>query len=205
MATDLAGAVAPPGRWRPADAFVALNLAAFLIMGAVFALDRNRHYGSSANIPEFFVYACVIAAILALVWPKIRRFDFPFGLFLLVEAGIVAHFCGGFVQVGGARLYDQTMLGIGYDNLVHGLNAFAGAAVIDHLLRQYHFGPALWHWLVLGLVLGAGAATEIVEYAVLQIVPTAGIGGYDNNARDLVSNLVGALAFLPFIRPPESA
>lgn len=205
MATDVTGAVASRPGWRRADAFVALNLAAFLIMGTVFALDRTRQLGSTANVPEFFVYACVIAAILAFVWPKIRRFDFPIGLLLLVEVGIVAHFCGGFVRVGGARLYDQSMLGIGYDNLVHGLNAFAGAAVIDHLLRQYRFGPALWHWLVLGLVLGAGAVTEIIEYAILQIVPTAGIGGYDNNARDLVSNLAGALAFLPFIRVPESA
>ena len=180
-------------RWPRADAFLALNFASFLTIGGALAIGG---YDGPANLLEFFVYACVIMAIIFIAWMRLRHTDFPLHVLALVQIGLVAHFAGAFVSVGNGRLYDQTALGIGYDNLVHLLNAFAGAALISHLLDHYHSIPVLRPWLILGLVLGAGAAVEIVEFAALLVVPDAGIGGYDNNARDLIADLVGAGAFL---------
>jgi hypothetical protein len=40
-------------------------------------------------------------------------------------------------------------------------------------------------------VLGLGTLVEIVEYLVTLTVSVNGVGGYDNNMQDLISNLIG--------------
>lgn len=190
-----------PARWRAADLFAAFNLKCFLILAG---LIGTRRYQGPANAGEFLVYGCVIVAIIVAAWLRLRKFSLPVHVLLLLQAGIVAHFAGAFVPVDRARLYDQAIFGIGYDNYVHGLNAFAAAACISHVMLAYDRAPALWHWLVLGLVLGMGAAVEIVEFATLQFVDGAGVGDYHNNARDLVADLIGALLYLPLVRVPRT-
>ncbi|MGD0078922.1 MAG: hypothetical protein ABSB91_09915, partial [Sedimentisphaerales bacterium] len=48
--------------------------------------------------------------------------------------------------------------------------------------------------------LGVGAFNEIVEALVAAIVPQAGVGGYVNTALDLISDLIGAILAMAFIK-----
>jgi hypothetical protein len=48
--------------------------------------------------------------------------------------------------------------------------------------------------------LGVGAFNEIVEALVSAIVPSSGVGGYVNTALDLISDLIGAILAMTFIK-----
>ncbi|MBC7986424.1 MAG: hypothetical protein H7X93_07100, partial [Sphingomonadaceae bacterium] len=178
-------------RIRPADAFAATNVTLFLLMAWLVYYDRLIAYRGYANVHEFFIYACVILAVIVACWWWLRKADYPGWLLLLLQVGILAHFAGAFMPIESGRLYDAHVLGVRYDKYVHAFNAFAGAAFISHLLGLWGARLPLKWLCVTGLVLGAGTVVEIVEYLVMLTVPNAGVGGYDNNMQDLISNLAG--------------
>ena len=181
-------------RLRNADIFAAANLILFLAWLAIAGEGARRGYGTVGSVPEFVIYATAIVAVIAFAWFFLRARPCGAGLLLLVEAGLLAHFAGAFVPVDGGRLYEVEILELRFDQYVHLLNAFAGAALIDHFLATV--GTRIRPLIVVGLVLGAGSVIEIVEYLAFLTVPDAGVGGYENNMQDLIANLIGAVAFV---------
>ncbi|GAB4278191.1 MAG: hypothetical protein Kow0056_10250 [Coriobacteriia bacterium] len=144
---------------------------------------------------EFGLYAAVILIVGALAWKKLRRFEYPWWLIVLVQVGIIAHFSGGYVKYGPEGwLYWHYFFGIRYDQIVHFYNSFVGVLGFGIISRQsaVDFGRAEPIILV-GLVLGAGALIEIVEYFAKLTIPGVGVGDYDNNMQDLVLNLAGGI------------
>ena len=127
----------------------------------------------------------------------LRHLSCPTSLLILTELGLLAHFAGAFVPIEGRRLYDAYLGGLRFDNYVHLLNAFTAGALIDHFLQP---GLRARPLIVAGLVLGAGAAVEMIEYLAFLTVPDNGVGGYENNMQDLVMNLAGVTLFLAFQR-----
>lgn len=184
---------------RNTDYFVGINIILFLLMAFTVYYDRLVAYRGPGNIHEFFIYACAILLVIVLVWLVLRRLWFPGWLLLLIEIGILMHFAGAFVEIEGGRLYDAHVLGIRYDKYVHGFNGLAGAALINHLLGATRMLTVMQTrvpvrpLIVIGLVLGAGAIVEILEYLVVLTVPNNGVGNYDNNLQDLIANLAGAM------------
>lgn len=174
--------------------FAAGNLILFLAWLAMAVQATRRGYGTVGSIPEIVIYAAVIATVIGLTWFLLRARPCSTWLLLLVEAGLIAHFAGAFVPAGGGRLYEATLLGLRFDHYVHMLNAFAGAALIDHFLAAA--GSRFRPLIVVGLALGAGSVIEIIEYFAFLAVPGAGVGGYENNMQDLVANLVGAVGYV---------
>jgi hypothetical protein len=179
------------------DIFVAVNAALFIVMCAVVYYDRFLRYRGRGNVHEFFIYAGVILAAIVFAWIYLRRFTFQSAVLVLVQAGILAHFAGAFVPVDGGRLYDAEILSIRYDKYVHCLNAFAAAAVVAHVfdILEVHL-PLIRNLVLIMVVLGLGAVVEIVEYVVMQTIPNAGVGAYDNNMQDLIGNMVGGMLFI---------
>ena len=51
--------------------------------------------------------------------------------------------------------------------------------------------------------LGLGAVNEIVEFTATVITPNTGVGGYVNNALDLVTDLLGAVIAIIYLRKRE--
>lgn len=183
-------------RLRNTDAFAALNAVLFAILASTVYLQRFLRYRGPGNMDEFFIYACAIVLVILVVWVFLRRVDYPTWVLVLMQAGILSHFAGAFIPVDGGRLYDTAWAGLGYDKYVHVFNAFAGAAVLTTLFDRTGVQFA-FRWLVIVMiVLGAGAVLEMVEYMVTLTVPNAGVGGYDNNMRDLIANAVGALGYI---------
>jgi len=182
---------------RNVDLFALVNTALFAVMLAFVYYERFLRYRGRGNVHEFFIYAAAIAALIALGWRYLRRFEFPTPLLAAVQAGILLHFAGAFVPVNGGRLYDAMLGPVRYDKVVHYSNALAAAAVVSRILTLLRAELPLIRSLVVFLtVLGLGALVEILEYAVLLTIPEAGVGGYDNNMHDLIANAGGALTFL---------
>ena len=127
----------------------------------------------------------------------LRHLRPPLALLCLLELAFVLAMAGMAVPVGGGRLYDVTVAGVRFDKVVHVAWAFAGALAVAALVD--HFGrvpPWLRMSAAVLVVLGLGAAWELVEYAVVRSIPGAGVGGYDNNMQDLIANAGGGLASL---------
>jgi hypothetical protein len=186
-------ATRPRARVLPLDVFVVVNLALFGAMCVFTYYARFVRYRGAANIHEFFLYATVLVAGVVLLWRAFRGYRFGAGLLLLVQAGILAHFAGAFVQWGGLRLYDYAFAGLRYDKYVHFANAFIAVRVVRHIVERHGIRMDGLVSLLVGLtVLGLGGVVEIVEYLVVRTVPANGVGGYDNNMQDLIANAVGA-------------
>jgi hypothetical protein len=181
-------------RLRPIDAFFVLNLLLFLAMCVVTYYARFVAYRGAANIWEFFVYAAVLVTGIGLLWRSFRDYGWTVPMLGMIQAGILAHFAGAFVQWDGHRLYDVVWWGIRYDKLVHATNAFIAVRVTAHIAIRHGLKiDGLARLLVALSVLGLGAVVEIVEYVVMHTVPGNGVGGYDNNMQDLAANLVGTV------------
>lgn len=181
--------------WQPTriDVFAMVNLAFFLWMCETAYLNRFIHFRGRENLWEFFVYAIVIMAAIALAWRVARHLQVPIVLLVLAQIGIILHFSGGLALFGESRLYDKVLFGIRYDKFVHCVNAMLAACFALRVPWERIIQPRwLGDLLVVVIVLGLGAAIEVVEYLVTLTVEVNGVGGYDNNMQDLIANLMGA-------------
>jgi len=182
---------------RNVDLFALTNAVLFVAMLMFVYYERFLRYRGRGNVHEFFIYAAIITALIALGWRYLRRFEFPTPLLVAVQAGILLHFAGAFVPVNGGRLYDVMLGPVRYDKIVHYTNALAAAAVVSRILALLRAELPLIRGAVICLtVLGLGALVEILEYLVLLTIPGAGVGGYENNMHDLIANAAGAMSFL---------
>ncbi len=152
---------------------------------------------------EFFFYAVVMFCFFIFIVSHYHKLR----LTLYIMAGIATHwllhFLGGTVYIHGTRLYDMNIIPLNqwiihYDNIVHAFGVFVLTFVAYNLLRP-HFTlrnrTALFHFglLLVLVVMGIGAFAEIGELiAVLYFHAAATVGGYFNNAFDLVMNATGA-------------
>ena len=95
-----------------------------------------------------------------------------------------------------------------FDQLVHIIGFGVATLLMHHLLKPL-LRPEVKRWTALSIVvvmagLGVGALNEIVEFLAVVAVPETGVGGYTNTALDLVSDLIGALLALIYIRVVEA-
>jgi uncharacterized membrane protein YjdF len=183
-------------RPTPLAVFASCNAGLFAILLVVAGANAvHPFYRGPANINEFLLYSFSIAVVTGIGWRMFRRVHLPAPVLILMQLGILGHLLGGFVAYRGARLYDGVFFGMEYDHYLHMLNGLAGALVVDRLLPDVK-GPAPRGVIVVLVMMGAGSIVEMIEYLAYLLIPTTGVGGYDNNMRDLVSNTVGGLIFL---------
>jgi hypothetical protein len=190
------GPGAPPGRaqdrWfarvRPFDWWVFANLV--LLAAMCWLVYRKAEW-------EFGLYATVFIVLFAGLWRYLRRFDYPWWLYVALEIGILANFAGGLVHFGPdmVRLYGHRFFGIRFDKWVHFYNSGVLATVCSYVLHGagVRLGRAKGIVLVL-MMCGIGALWEIVEYSAVMSLPTTGVGDYHNNMRDLIANLAGGVS-----------
>jgi len=123
----------------------------------------------------------------------------------------ILYMCGGGIRVGDGVLYGVILVPLStklpilrYDQFVHIVGFGVATLVMDHLLRPL-LRPDLHRWTALSIVvvmagLGVGALNEIIEFIATVVMPETGVGGYENTALDLVSDLVGAVLAIVFVR-----
>ncbi len=181
---------------RNVDVFVLVNIGLFFLQSVLVYFKRFLFYRGPGNVHEFFIYGCVILGFILVAWWYLRHFPFSNTMLLLTQIGILAHYAGGYFPIEGGRLYDATVLGIGYDKYVHFLNAFTACMLLNHVFDGLNVHlPLIRGFVIVMGVLGLGAVVEIMEYLVVCTVPNAGVGGYDNNMQDMIGNFGGGLFF----------
>jgi uncharacterized membrane protein YjdF len=119
---------------------------------------------------------------------------------------------GGNAYIHGTRLYDLWIIEgiLKYDNIMHALSIFIATFVAyniisPHLDLKTKHHPILFSLLLILIALGIGAVNEILEFmAVILLGAQEGVGGYLNNAWDLVFNLLGSIIAVFLIFPYHS-
>lgn len=160
---------------------------------------------------EFVLYVGVIIFFFILILFTNNKIDYPnFVLWGLSFWGFL-HMSGGGILINGKRLYEFILINISesysilkYDQLVHILGFFVATLVIFVILKPL-LKINLKKWTSLSIIVimggfGLGALNEVVEFLATVITPQTGVGGYINTSLDLISNLIGAIFAMIYIR-----
>lgn len=155
---------------------------------------------------EFLIYVGVLIFFMALILATNSKINYPNGLLWGLSVWALAHMAGGGIFIGDTKLYGTLLIPIigepyhvlKYDQLVHAYGFGVTTFVMWHLLKPSLKQAVPRRWVSLGIILvmaatGAGALNEVIEFTATVFDPDNGVGGYVNNAIDLVANLVGAL------------
>jgi len=160
---------------------------------------------------EFIVYVCVIIFFLIIILITDKKVNYPNSVLWGLTIWAILHMAGGGIYFSNVRLYEIILIPLSksypifrYDQFVH-IFGFGVATLVMFCILKPVLQPNLNKWTALSIVvimagLGVGALNEIVEFFVSVIVPQSGVGGYLNTALDLVSNFIGALIAMIFIR-----
>ena len=177
------------------DVFVTINTLLFIFMTVFVYYNRFIMYRGRDNINEFYIYAIIIYSSIHIVWYLLRKINFTTSVLVAVQVGVLMHFAGGLIHIEGVRLYSQIILGIRYDKYVHFANAVAMTLFVCSIMstkfKSTSENRIITAMITMMVVLGLGAVVEIAEYIVTLTVKNNGVGGYDNNMQDLISNFLG--------------
>lgn len=196
-------------RYRTVGGFTAAYMVA-LGAGAVWAGNG-----------EFVLYTLVMGLLIALVFAMDRRVRFSRGVLWLLALWGLLHMAGGVLPAPpvlelapGAEapgvLYSWRAhpMAPKYDQVVHFFGFFVATLAAWEALSAAVAGAAGGRvrataglLLAAGLIgVGLGAVNEVVEFAAHLSLPETNVGGYENTGWDLVSNALGALAGVAWVR-----
>ena len=161
---------------------------------------------------EFLIYAVVVLVLVMLLHNTQKIYNYNSGVLWAFVAWIIMHILGGLLVVGDGVLYSLVLIPIvgepydllKYDQVVH-VYCYTVVALLLWPVLNYVAKPDNGHkTLIVMTVLaatGVGGLNEIVEFSATVLVPETNVGNYENNAIDIVANLLGALlAVLPRFR-----
>ena len=164
---------------------------------------------------EFLLYVGVIIFFLVLILLTNRKVNLPNNVLWGLTAWSLLHMAGGGLYIGGKKIYELILIPLvgdpyyifRYDQFVH-IVGFGTATLVMYALLKPSLRENLNRWVSVGIVvvmagLGVGALNEIVEFLATVLVPETGVGGYINTALDLVSNLIGAIVAMVYLRLTE--
>jgi len=182
---------------------VAVFTSTYVLAAAAFAIVYDNY--------EFLVYIVIMLILAGVVLTIHRRVNLTPPLLWCLSIWGLLHMSGGLLQ-----LPDSWPVG-GDSHVLYNLWLLPGKLKYDQLVHAYGFGITTWMcWQALraalrhrgadarptaGLLVlcvaagsGFGAFNEVVEFSTVLMLPTTNVGGYMNNAWDLVANLIGAIA-----------
>lgn len=183
------------------DLFAIGNILLFIWLCYAVYFERFIHYRGREHLWEFFVYAVAILIVILFAWILTRQINIHSKLLIFAEIIILIHFAGGLIILNESRLYDNIFFGIRFDKYSHIIQTFMGGFI----LYELHFKKLNLKWWIkdiqlMMMILGIGAVFEIVEYLVTLTVDINGVGDYDNNMQDMISNFIGVAVSILFIR-----
>lgn len=183
-----------------------VNLIYLLIFAAIFSFKKNY---------EFIIYVGVIAFFFALILYTNKKVKYPNVILWGLTLWGFMHMAGGGITLeNGSVLYTLILIPISktygifrYDQLVH-IIGFGVATLVMYSLLQSLLHPAKKERVALSIVVmmagfGVGALNEMVEFIATIILPETGVGGYINTSLDLVSDFIGAIIALVYIRAKD--
>ncbi|HHX58750.1 MAG TPA: DUF2238 domain-containing protein [Candidatus Moranbacteria bacterium] len=187
-----------------------------LLTNVFFILTFSAFFITRANY-EFLLYIGVLIFFVILILITREKVNYSNGLLWGLSIWALAHMAGGGIILNNKLLYSTMLLPIigepyyilKYDQLVHAFGFGITTLLMWTLLKPLLKNPARNNKVAISILLvmaatGAGALNEVIEFIATVISPESGVGGYINNALDLVFNLIGALIALLIIAKKES-
>ena len=183
-------------------ALFALCLAMLIGFGSLFWARKNY---------EFIAYVGVVTAAIVVIGLSLKRVHYPLDCLIGLTVWAGLHLGGGAIHIGGERLYDimiwtfsENYHILRYDQVVHVWGFGAATLLMACLLDSNLQRPAPYRkGLVIVLVmagLGVGGLNEIIEFIASLFLESHGIGDYTNTSLDLISNMVGAILAVIYLR-----
>ena len=165
----------------------------YLIIFSVLSLfDKNY---------EFLYYTGIMSIIIFIAVLYHKKLHLPVPVLAGFAVFGIMHVSGGNIWIGTTKLYDFWIIPsvLKYDNLAHLVAIFfvtlaAYSLLYPHFDKKIKQNKFLLFLLLILVSLGVGAFHEILELiAVALFHVEERVGGYINNALDLVFNLIGAV------------
>ena len=149
---------------------------------------------------EFMFYSFVLLVLLFVLILVYRRYQFSVWMIISLSVFGLLHLAGGSLYPDGVRLYDFPFFGglFHFDNIVHTTGIFLTTIILYNLISPFIDQRVkdkyiIFYFLLILMALGIGSLNEIVELiAVLYFQAAKGVGGYLNNAFDIVFNTFGS-------------
>ena len=175
------------------DLVVVIFTLFYLVFFTFYAVIKSNY--------EFIFYSLILLLLFELGIYIHKKIQLP--AFIVIGLSLLGfmHILGGNIFIDGARLYDKTFLfgAIRYDNIVHFIGSILGTFVLNELFGFLVEKPTVverrfYYFSLILMGLGVGLINEIVELiAVVFLNAQANVGGYLNNAIDLVYNSIGVI------------
>ncbi len=151
-------------------------------------------YGRAVESSLASLYTAITIGLF-IVFALINRWArWPLYALWAVSLVGLGNMLGGVLLVDGTPLYAADLGSVpNYDKIFHLVATAAMFVVAWEAMKRwagdgFHFGGlVLWTWLV---AMGGGAVVEIAEYVGTLIAPV-NVGGYEDNALDIVANALG--------------
>ncbi len=168
-------------------------------------------YFVSTGKGEFIWYSIIVLELFFLVFLTLPISKFNEGIIWSLSLWALLHLAGGGIRVGAGVLYGLTLIPIyngggemiflKYDQVVHAFGFGLCAYIIFHFLKRYSVNPYKFGVYIIAILggVGLGAVNEIAEFIATVLFPQNGVGGYVNNALDLVFNSIGAVVIMVFV------
>jgi putative membrane protein len=176
-----------------------------LIVTLLFSLGFAAFFFLEGNY-EFIGYFSFLLFWIFFFLITLKEIKLPTSLLAMLSLWSFLHMAGGSVHIGEERLYDLVVFPfraegteldfIKYDQLVHFFGTGIVASALHWAIRLY--SPHIkrrWRICFAALAaMGLGTLNEIIEFGAVLFLANTGVGGYYNNALDLVFNAGGAVA-----------
>lgn len=176
---------------------VLVNILAILFFAIFFVLKGNY---------EFLLYLAILIILMALVFWSHRFFHYSTGLLWALTIWGLLHLIGGGLEYTDGQVFYNLILFpivgepysiLKYDQALHFFGFWATAILAFYLIKPSLKDSVLnIKSIILVIImtsLGLSAVNEIVEFVATVLIPETNVGGYENTAIDLVSNLLGAI------------
>lgn len=173
------------------------NLAYVLIFTAYYIAIRNY---------EFLFYILILVILITGVTIAHRKLRLPLALLWALSVWGLMHMAGGGLVIEGTTLYDMELFPIWvtdnfylitFDQFVHLYLYFVMVFLLYQLCLPC-FSPGSRTLVLYSLItlasIGIGALNEVAEFTTVLVFQDTGVGGYYNNAWDIVFNTIGSIA-----------
>lgn len=166
---------------------------------------------------EFLYYTLLMVGLIFLAERVNHHLHLAF--FIVINLSILGflHLLGGTAHLGQIRLYDYYFIPgvIRYDNIIHTYGTFIVTLTVysllidfvDERIKRNYFSLYL---MLVFMAIGISSLVELVElFAVVFLGASEQVGGYFNNALDLLFNTLGSIlactvVYLYRSRSPQS-
>jgi putative membrane protein len=159
---------------------------------------------------EFLIYAFTLFPLIWIVTKTDKMFNYSGLAKWGFAVWMFLHVIGGSIKFHGVRLYDTIFFNLvadpynilRYDQVIHTFCYFVFTlfvyAVVVSMSKPKTNKLQIMIIAFIGSM-GVSALNEIIEFGAVAFLGSEGVGGYFNNALDLVFNAIGAVAALLFM------